>query len=82
MTAARLLNQYGPIEKLPAEVLRDRDRALLFKDLATLRTDAPLFRSVDALRWRGPTKAFAPWAERMDAPDLLDRAAKAHASIA
>jgi 5'-3' exonuclease len=82
VTAARLLNQYGPIEKLPAEVLRDRDRALLFKDLATLRTDAPLFRSVDALRWPGPTKAFASWAERMEAPALLDRAGKAHALVA
>jgi 5'-3' exonuclease len=82
VTAARLLNQYGPIEKLPPEVLRDRDRALLFKDLATLRTDAPLFRSVDALRWRGPTKAFASWAERIDAPALVERAAKAQALVA
>ena len=49
-TAARLLNQYGPIEAFPPSVLGDgRDRALLFKDLATLRTDAPLFRNVDEL---------------------------------
>ncbi len=83
VTAARLLNQYGPIEKLPPEILRDRrERALLFKDLATLRTDATLFGTVDALRWRGPTKAFASLAERMDAPGLVERAAKAQAAMA
>src|SRR5205814_7650601 len=53
VTAARLLNQYGPIESFPATVLGDgRDRALLFKQLATLRTDAALFRDVDELEWR------------------------------
>ncbi len=44
-----------------------RDRAFLFRDLATLRTDIPLFDSVDALQWNGPTPAFAPLAERLDA---------------
>jgi 5'-3' exonuclease len=83
VTAARLLNQHGSIEKLPANVLRDRrERALLFKDLATLRTNAPLFRSPEALRWSGPTKSFASWAERMDAPALVERAQKAHALAA
>jgi 5'-3' exonuclease len=83
VTAARLLNQYGTIEKLPAEVLRDRrDRALLFKDLATLRTDASLFRSVDALRWSGPAETFSAWAARMDAPALVERAQKAQALVA
>jgi 5'-3' exonuclease len=78
VTAARLLNQYGAIEKLPPEVLRDhRDRALLFKDLATLRSDAPLFRSIEALRWRGPAKTFESWAERTEAPGLVERARKA-----
>ncbi len=43
-------------------------------ELATLRTDAPLFRRVEALRWRGPTDAFAAWAERANAPRLLERA--------
>src|SRR6266487_3021084 len=44
VTAARLLNQYGAIETFPPTVLGEqRDRALLFKTLATLRTDAPLF---------------------------------------
>jgi 5'-3' exonuclease len=57
--AARLLNRYGPIESFPAEVLNDnREAALLFKTLATLRTDAALFANVDQLRWQGPTKTF------------------------
>ena len=45
---------------------RERDRALLFRDLATLRTDIPLFDSVDELRWTGPSDAFAPLAARLD----------------
>jgi 5'-3' exonuclease len=77
-TAARLLNQYGPIEVLPSSVLgQDREQALLFKRLATLRTDAPLFMDVDVLRWRGPTNAFAAWAERTGDPRLLERCLKA-----
>jgi hypothetical protein len=51
--------------------------ALLFKKLATLRTDAPLFKRVETLRWRGATPAFAAWAERMKAPRLLERCEKA-----
>ena len=79
VTAARLLNRHGPIEAFPPTVLGDqRDLALLFKDLATLRTDAPLFDTVDRLRWRGPAPAFASYAERMQAPRLLERARKAH----
>jgi len=51
-----------------ARTLADqRDRAFLFRDLATLRTDIPLFESVAALEWNGPTPAFAPLAERLDA---------------
>src|SRR5881296_4674516 len=54
VTAAGLLNQHGIIEDFPPAVLGDRrDLALLFKKLATLRTDTPLFRDVDELRWRG-----------------------------
>ena len=79
-TAAQLLNRHGPIESFPAEVLREhRELALLFKNLATLRTDAPLFKKVESLGWRGPTPAFAAWAEKMDAPRLLERAEKAAA---
>jgi 5'-3' exonuclease len=76
--AARLLNEHGPIESFPADILREqRDLALLFKNLATLRTDAPLFKTARSLRWRGPTPAFAAWAERMNAPRLLERCEKA-----
>jgi 5'-3' exonuclease len=78
VTAARLLDQYGPIESFPPSVLGEsRQEALLFKNLATLRTDAPLFRSVDELRWRGPTRSFAEWVERMGAPRLLERSHEA-----
>src|SRR6058998_2884716 len=78
VTAARLLNQYGSIEDFPGKVLGEsRDRALLFKNLATLRTDAPLFRSVDELRWRGPTDGFAACAERLGDARLHERSLKA-----
>ena len=72
--AARLLNRYGAIESFPPGVLADRERALLFKRLATLRVDARLFSDVDALRWRGPTDAFAEWAARIGDERLLERA--------
>jgi len=72
-TAARLLNRYGTLESFPPEALRDRDLALRFKDLATLRTDAPLFGEIDELRWRGPTPAFAAYAERLGDARLLQR---------
>jgi 5'-3' exonuclease len=52
---------------LAATLSRERDRALLFRDLATLRTNIPLFDSVDQLRWNGPTPAFQPLAVRLDA---------------
>jgi len=77
-TAAQLLNRYGSIEKFPSNVLGEqRDLALLFKKLATLRTDAPLFKKVETLRWRGATPTFAEWADRMEAPRLLERCEKA-----
>lgn len=80
--AARLLNKHGRIEDFPPGVLGDRlEAALLFKRLATLRTDAKLFTDVDTLRWQGPTPAFAAWAERMDAPRLLQRAVDAQALV-
>ena len=77
-TAARLLSQHGPIESFPPAILgADRDQALLFKRLATLRTDARLFASVDELQWRGPTAEFPAWAERIADPKLLARATSA-----
>jgi 5'-3' exonuclease len=79
VSAARLLNRYGPIEAFPPEVLGERrDEALLFKELATLRTDAPLFDDVDQLAWSGPTAAFAALVERLADHRLLERAARAH----
>ncbi len=75
VTAARLVEKHGAIELFPPEVLGDQsERALLFKDLATLRADAPVLAAVDELRWRGPTESFASWAERFDDRRLLDRA--------
>jgi len=72
-TAARLIERYGPIEQFPAETFgKNLDRALLFKNLATLRTDAPLFRDVDELRWTGPTSSFESMAEKID-PRLASR---------
>jgi 5'-3' exonuclease len=74
VTAARLLNRHGRIEEFPPDVLGDRrELALLFKDLATLRTDAPLFGDVDELRWRGPASGFAAFVERVGDPRLLAR---------
>jgi 5'-3' exonuclease len=72
--AARLLNRYGKIEDFPLNVLGEtRDMALLFKDLATLRDDAPLFADVDRLCWQGPTPAFPQWAERLGDQRLSQR---------
>jgi 5'-3' exonuclease len=77
-TAARLLNRHGPIESFPPDVLgAAREDALLFKDLATLRTDAPLFRNVDELAWRGVPEAFAACAQRLGDSRLLERGLKA-----
>jgi 5'-3' exonuclease len=83
VTAARLIHRHGAIEAFPPDVLdgERRDLALLFKKLATLRTDAPLFRDVDELVWRGPTGNFASWTERMQAPRLVERARKAAARM-
>ena len=75
VTAARLVSRYGSLEEFPPEVLGDkRDLALLFYDIATLRSSAAVVREVDELRWRGPTKAFAAWTERFGDGRLLDRA--------
>ena len=74
VSAARLLNRHGILEDFPPAVLGgNRGLALLFKDLATLRTEADLFGDVDELRWRGPTAAFAACAERLGEPRLLER---------
>ena len=51
---------------LAATLGRERDRAMLFRTLATLRTDIPLFEDVDELRWNGPAAEFAALAARFD----------------
>jgi len=79
VTAARLVARYGRIEDFPAAVLGDerRQRALLFKKLATLRVDAPLFASVDELKWQGPKESFKQFALRASDERVLSRARKA-----
>jgi len=52
---------------LAQTLARERDQAFLFRTLATLRTDAPVFEDVDELRWQGPTERFAPIAAEFDA---------------
>jgi hypothetical protein len=47
---------------------------MLFKKLATLVIDAPLFKNVDEMEWKGPTPAFTDWATRIDDKRLLARA--------
>ncbi|MEP7000126.1 MAG: 5'-3' exonuclease H3TH domain-containing protein [bacterium] len=81
VTAARLLNRHGAIEVFPDDVLGDnRALALLFKDLATLRADAPLFADIDEIRWRGPTTAFNAYAEKLGDVRLVERSQRAAAS--
>jgi len=79
--AVSLIERYGRIEDFPPQILGERHAlALLFKQLATLRTDAPLFADVDELQWRGPTDRFTVCAERLGDPRLLARAQKAAAT--
>jgi 5'-3' exonuclease len=53
--------------RLAETLARERDRALLFRTLATLRTDIPLIKDVDDLRWRGPKPGFKVLAAKLDA---------------
>jgi 5'-3' exonuclease len=74
VTAARLIEKHGAIEAFPTTVLGDsRELALLFKRLATLRTDAPLFQDADELRWRGPIPAFEACVAQLGDARLLAR---------
>ena len=75
-TAVSLISRYGHIEEFPPESLgKNRQLALLFKNLATLRSDARLFRNVDELRWRGATESFPDVAEKVGDPRLAQRVA-------
>jgi 5'-3' exonuclease len=81
-TAARLLSRYGPIEAFPASVLgQEREQALLFKHLATLKTDAPLFQDLEEIRWRGPADGWAVWEERLGDKRLSERVVAAARGI-
>ena len=63
--------------RLAATLIEQRDRALLFRTLARLRDDAPLFDRVDSLRWTGSTRFFADYAKHIEAPELIERAERA-----
>ena len=70
--------------RLATTLAEQREHALLFRELATLRADAPIGVDVDALRWTGPRAEFAAWSERLGTPALHERAAAlaaAHAAI-
>lgn len=81
-TAATLINRHGHIEQFPLDILKEgnRELALLFKNLATLRTDAPLFSKVDELRWQGPAASFAALTEKIGDARLAARVDKLRAS--
>jgi 5'-3' exonuclease len=80
--AARLINKYGRIEDFPPTALGERrELALLFKKLATLRTDAPLFCDIQVLRWRGPTERFAEYATKVGDARLPGRCQKAATKV-
>jgi 5'-3' exonuclease len=80
--AAGLLSRYGKIESFPEEVLGERRKlALLFKKLATLKEDEPLFADVEELKWRGPTDQFSGLTAQLG-DRLIARANKAAAGLA
>jgi len=81
-TAARMIRQYGAIEEFPGEALNAEhvELALLFKQLATLRSDAALFDDVDELRWQGATPAFEAVAKVIGDARLGDRVARISSS--
>lgn len=60
--------------RLAETLVRERELALLFRRLATLRTDADVGKSAAAWRWQGPTKGFARVASSLRSPDLARRA--------
>jgi 5'-3' exonuclease len=82
VTAARLLNQYGPIEQFPVTVLgTSQDLALLFKNLATLRSNEPLFQEIDSLRWAGATSDFVSVADYPGGARILERCRRAQQQL-
>jgi 5'-3' exonuclease len=72
--AARLVMKYGPIEEFPPNALEGhREEALLFKKLATLRTDAKLFKDVEELRWAGPRADWSEYSKKLGDEKLIAR---------
>jgi hypothetical protein len=72
---ALLLNQYESIEKFPAKILGQQlERDMLFKRLATLRTDAAFFSDVDELRWYGPISDFGVLILKMEEEQFNEQA--------
>src|SRR6185503_2928889 len=74
-TAANLINRFGPLEDFPIEILKEDNiaNALLFKRLATLRVDAPLFHDVEVLRWKAPLASFQGVCEQIGDVSLAER---------
>jgi len=71
--------------RLATTLAEQRERALLFRELATLRADAPIGVDVDGLRWAGPRAELATWSARLGTPSLHARAsglAAARANVA
>jgi 5'-3' exonuclease len=68
--------------RLATTLAGEREHAMLFRELATLRADAPIGADVDALRWTGPRPDFAAWSERLGTPPLQERAARLAATRA
>jgi 5'-3' exonuclease len=78
VTAVRLLKRYGALENFPEGALgRQRAQALLFKDLAKLRTDVQTFADVDDLLWEGPQETFAKFAAKTKDAGLHQRSLRA-----
>jgi 5'-3' exonuclease len=61
-------------KRLASTLAENREQAMLFRHLATLRRDAPVSSSVDELEWRGPIPALVEMAARLEAPDLVAQA--------
>ncbi len=89
-TTSAVLSKYGRLEDIPldginarlADTLRSSwERALLFRKLATLKTDARLFATVDELQWKGPLPEAAQFAPQIGAQGLLERAERAASRI-
>ncbi len=62
--------------KLATTLAQQRELAVLFRYIATVRTDAPVPETVDDLRWRGPHAEFAALCATLDAPRLAERASR------